>query len=326
MVALGDPTAALNTFLDALTALQECQYTNKLLPTLHHVAEAYCVLGETEKSREISNTISLMQEALEDAMKEKGKKSKHSYRVGVASENSDSGSLFLQKADVYVNLAQDLEKNGDLEQAIELAESVFRIHQYTLGPQNPTTVRSLRNLMTLYGRAGKTVHASHYPEPIIFTSVIKSSSCPQASTRCSYTEDVTQSAYPDASIQCSVPETSCSETSAQPLCSEALRISCADSKAQEGKPLFPCLTVPPNNTTCGSSTSTTNQDVVMNSQPADDKPQLECNMKSGPPVDGPTCCTALTHSLRLFSDTASFCTLFVVFSITTVAAISFYIM
>ena len=81
MVAQGDPVAALATFLDTLTALQDCHYTNKLLPTLYHIAEAYRVLGEADKSKEISDTVSLMQEALEDAMKEKWKKSKKFGRV-----------------------------------------------------------------------------------------------------------------------------------------------------------------------------------------------------------------------------------------------------
>ena len=177
MVAQGDPRAALNTFLDTLTSLQECQYTNKLLPTLHQLAEAYRTLGEMEKAREISDTVCLMQEAMNDTLKEKWKTRKQSRRAKPVLEQTDYGSLFLQKANSYETLAQDLEQNGDVEQALEHSKSAFRIRQYVLGPHSPSTEESLRHLIALYVKEGNMVHMlPDSAEKIMFTSEIQSPS------------------------------------------------------------------------------------------------------------------------------------------------------
>ena len=332
MVAQGDPVAALTTFVDTLTALQDCHYTNKLLPTLYHIAEAYRVLGEADKSKEISDTVSLMQEALDDAMKEKWKKSKFG-RVTTLSENSDCGSLFLQKADTCESLARDSEANGNLEQALELAEHEFRIRQYTLGPQSPTTVRSLRNLIAIYKRAGKSLHFTHNTEPIIFTSVMKSS-CPQPCTP-STCEPSPPSPYfnvspslwastpysePEASTLSSNPEVSKPFSSPETLPVEP----CIQQEEEEMIPFLIGSTnssprcLPP-------TTLVTPQDVVMDS--SGDKPKLDS-------CSGSHCGSeALSYSyapppLSDSAHLASLCTLLLVFSVTAVTAfsISFYVL
>lgn len=347
MVAQGDPVAALNIFLDTLTALQECQYTNKLLPTLFQLGDAYRVLGETEKSREISDTVSLLQEALEDAMKKK-----YSSRVRTLQEQKDSGSLYLQKAEVRESIAQDLEKNGDFERALEYSESVFRIRQYTLGPRNPTTARTLSNLIALYARDGKTVHVTHCSDPIIFTSVIRStcppatqSSCTEPSTLSTpspsseYThsppsESTTLSSYTEPSTLLSTmtpssefmhslpPESttlsSCSETEASPptLHTATLPqpISCADHNVFSLDSVAPrCLQASPN-------TTIASQEVCIHSLLASgDKLQLECSSLE---------CSTAAVSHHSFSDTTnpvSYYTLLIAVSIIAVTALSFYI-
>lgn len=321
MVAQGDPTAALSIFLETLTALQLCQYTNKLLPTLFQLGDAYRVLGETEKSREISDTVSLLQEALEDAMKEKWRKSRKSSEVGALLEQKDSGSLFLQKADVCESLAQDLEKNGDFEQALEYSESVFRIRQYTLGPQNPTTVRTLSNLIAFYARTGKTVHVTHCPDPIIFTSVIRSSYPPATQSLCTEPSPLLSTLTQSSQSPCSEPSAlpSCSKT----LCSEAPTstshtaappTSCGNHNVFSLDSLTPrCLQASP---------TTTSQEVYIHSQFSSDKLQLECSTQCG--LESST--AAVSH--HSFSDTAnpvSYYTLLIAVSIIAVTALSFYI-
>ena len=174
MVAQGNPKAALEAFLETLSALQDCQYTSKLLPTLYQMAEAYGILGEVDKSMEISGTISHMQDALEETVKVK-LKGRPKRVEPLLSERGDCGSLFLQKADTFQRHACDLEKGGDFEQTLELAESAFRLQQYTLGPQHPVSVRSLRNLIATYARLGRKTNFTPCPGPIIFTSTIESS-------------------------------------------------------------------------------------------------------------------------------------------------------
>lgn len=317
MVAQGDPAAALNLFLDTLTALQECQYTIKLLPTLFQLGDAYRVLGETEKSREISDTVSLLQEVLEDAMKEKWKKSKNSRKVKALSEQSDSGSLFLQKADACESLALDSEKNGDFEQALEHSESVFRIRQYTLGPRNPTTARSLSNLIALYNRAGETVHVTHHPDPIIFTSVIRSSCPPE--NQSSYTEPSPQLLTSSTPIQTSgSTQSPCSESTTQSPCSETASTQTSHTTipppSHTDHNVLPLDSITPeclqpshySTTLCGAPS----QDVCTDSQPDGD---MECSSE----------CGSVSH--YSFSDSAnSFCTLFITFSFIAVTALSFY--
>jgi hypothetical protein len=181
MVAQGDPSAALSAFLETLTALQDCQYTNKLLPTLYQVAEAYRILGETDKSMEISDTVSIMQEALDAAMREKWRERKMLGRVGSMfqdqqQQSTDCGALFLKKAEDTIGLVRELQEKSDLEHAVESAEIAFRILQFTLGPQHPRTLQSLRDLTTLYTGPESciSVQLTHCREPIIFTAAIKS--------------------------------------------------------------------------------------------------------------------------------------------------------
>ena len=183
MVAQGDPSAALSVFLETLTALQDCQYTNKLIPTLYQVAEAYKVLGETEKSREILDTVSIMQEALDAAMREKWKERKRHGRAGSMfhhhqqqQQSTDCGALFIKKAEECLGLVGELGAKADVEHAVESAESGFRILQFTLGPQHPRTLQTLRDLTTLYTGQEHciSVQLTHCVEPIIFTATIKS--------------------------------------------------------------------------------------------------------------------------------------------------------
>jgi hypothetical protein len=329
MVAQGDPVAALSTFLDTLTALQECHYSNKLLPTLYHIAEAYRVLGEADKSREISDTISLMQEALEDAMKEKWKKSKKLGRIGALSDQGDCGSLFLQKADTCESLARDFEENGDLERALELAEHEFRIRQYTLGPQNPTTVRSLRNLTASYKRAGKAPHFTHNSEPIIFTSVIKSS-CPQSCTPTTCVETSTPSSYFEAtsSSKVSTPPSESEEASTLPSISEAPKLSSltetppVEPSVYQEEEILPFLIGNTNNSPrcLPPSTLVSPQDVLMDTSSDKDI--------SGPQCGSETFSYSFPPPISDSANLASFCTLLLVFSVTAMTAlsISFYVL
>lgn len=321
MVAQGDPVAALNIFLDTLTALQECQYTNKLLPTLFQLGDAYRVLGETEKSREISDTVSLLQEALEDAMKEK-----YSRKVGTLWEQKDSGSLYLQKAEVRESLAQDLEKNGDFERALEYSESVFRIRQYTLGPQNPTTVRTLSNLIPLYTRAGKTVHVTHFRDPIIFTSVIRSSCPPETQSSCTEpstplstptpSSESTHSPCLESTTLSSCSETSCSEAST-PTSHTAQPISCPDHN------VLSLDSATPRSLQASPNTTIANQEVCIHSLFASgDKLQLECSTKCG--LESSTAAVS-HHSLSDTANPVSYYTLLIAVSIIAVTALSFYI-
>ena len=181
MVAEGDPSAALSAFLETLTALQDCQYTNKLLPTLYQVAEAYRILGETDKSMEISDTVSTMQEVLDAATREKWRERKMLGRVGSMfqdqqQQSTDCGALFLKKAEETIGLVCELQEKSDLEHAVESAEIAFRILQFTLGPQHARTLQSLRDLTTLYTGPESciSVQLTHCREPIIFTAAIKS--------------------------------------------------------------------------------------------------------------------------------------------------------
>ena len=298
MVGQGDPRAALNTFLDTLTSLQECQYTNKLLPTLHQLAEAYRTLGEMEKAREISDTVCLMQEAMNDTLKEKWKTRKQSRRAKPVLEQTDYGSLFLQKANSCETLAQDLEQNGDIEQALEHSKSAFRIRQYVLGPHSPSTEESLRHLIALYMKEGSMVHiVPDSAEKIMFTSETQS------------------------------PCTGMSP----PLCANILE--CADNgTSQESSSVHPVSISEDNNfcTTCTTTCTTTSctttsmtsgiQEVSTESAGPDkilgDK-FLECKG------------TQLNYSLTSLGEgtnRSSIYSLLVVFGITAIAAVSFYFM
>lgn len=344
MVAQGDPNAALRIFLETLTALQECQYTNKLLPTLYQVAEAYSVLGEVEKSREISDTVSMMQEALDEVMKEKWKERKaKGKKASMLIEQVDCGNLFLKKAESYLILVRDSQDNGDKECAIELTECAFRIQQYVLGPQHPAVIRSLRNIIAYYDgtNTGRSIiHSRYHPVPIMFTSVIKSS-CTQTSSSpppfyasktisFSLSTPSTPSPCPDdlpMSLHCTSDTLYSS--------SENLDSSLQDStniKAIESVPLhstMPDSPRPPPVTTMHDSpvpppleesTITTTQDVLKQSKSrSSDKDILECITNNDT--------RSYTFPLPYFNGSAnmaSFFALILLCSLTALAAISFY--
>lgn len=167
----GDTMEALATFLDCLVALQECQYTSKLLPTLHQLASVYLAQGEIEKAEEISELCSLLQDVVTGAS-ERSTSVKKSRRTVM--EFTDYGKLFLQKAKHLEDLTRHLVKTGDVQQAIEHAQNVFRVHQYVLGLKSSTTEGSLRDLILLYTKAGYKVHCVRDSETIVFTSEILS--------------------------------------------------------------------------------------------------------------------------------------------------------
>ena len=350
MVARGDPNSALCTFLETLTALQDCQYTNRLLPTLHQVASAYGVLGEVGKSREILDTLSVMQEALDEEMREKWRerKGKRKGKVGgsLMLEQADCGNLFLKKAESCLKLASEHELNGDHSSALEMA---FRLQQYTLGPGHPTTVKSLRNLIAIYTSCPEgSIHSTLcFPGPIIFTSDIKSSSmCSQTST---------------TPPPLHVHPASCSPSATQhppPLLAwgsdtfssshEALHLFSVDSLqgcgAKKGKELTPIIystttttatTDSPMPTTAASpttgtedspncpplreaSTTTTQEDLHSHLIPAASG-QLECNGDSHHPYTFTT-----FPPFRESASLTSFLALLLFFGLTAVAAISLY--
>ena len=173
MASQNKTTEALSTFLNCLTALQECRYTSKLLPTLLKLADLYRSLGQLNKSQELLEACSVMEAVLEDAF-EKILASKKSRRSkAVAEQQCDCDQLFLQKADELESLAHDLTKIDTHHQAIEHAQNAFRIRQYVLGLQNPSTEKSLRELMHLYAQTGRSAHNLPVsPEKILFTSEI----------------------------------------------------------------------------------------------------------------------------------------------------------
>lgn len=184
MVAQGDPTSALSFFLETLTVLQDCQYANKLLPTLYQLAEIYRVVGEVEKSQEIASSVSMMQEALDKAMREKWKERKRLGRSGLMSfqrqqqedqQQTDCGALFLTKVEECCNEIDETQNNSNTDCAIQLSENVFRILQFVFGPQHPRTLQSLRALTKLYtSDTDSDLELTECLEPIIFTATIKS--------------------------------------------------------------------------------------------------------------------------------------------------------
>lgn len=299
MVARGDPRAALSTFLETLTALQECQYTNKLFPTLYQLAEMYKVLGEVEKSTEISEALSIMQEALNEATKEKKKG-----RGRGKAQQGDCGSLFLHKAAALEGLAHDLEEKGDIACALHFAESAYRIQQYTLGPRHPETVQTLTNLVAFYAKLGEVVHIANDAEPITFISVIKSSS-QQLSTQ--YTQ-CTQS-FPSHSKSQTISHSDLS--SFHWNCGISCTAEEAPSETREGCYLYSpsCL-----------QRDTTTQDVIKYSKPGCE--QKECDTDTN--GDFPTLNFESFPPSNEYTDLTSLLTFLVIFSVTAIVALSFF--
>ena len=295
MVAQGNSRAALHTFLETLTALQECQYTNKLFPTLYQVAEVYKVLGEEEKFKEISDALSIMQEALNEAVRVKKGRGRG------RGEHGDCGSLFLQKVATLERRAHDSEEKGDVTSALHLAESAFRVQQYTLGLRHPDTAQSLTNLMASYTKLGEVVHLANDADPILFTSVIKSS-CQHPSATCTQSSSSHLNSHPTSHSQSHSQTTSHSDVSWN--CEHCF--SCSAEAPSEG-----CYVDSPS--CLQGDTATTTQDVFI------EKPQLECerDMKS----DFPT----VSHEPSPPStDLTSVFTFLVIFSVTAIVALSFF--
>ena len=339
MVAQGDPNAALSAFLETLSTLQDCQYCNKLLPTLYQIAEAYRVLGETEKSREITDAVSIMQGALDEAMREKWKERKRQGRAGsVFSEQqqqlqqSDCGALFLKKAE---SILRESRERDDMERAVELAENVFRILQFTLGPDHPRTQESLGELIGLYTR-GSPLHLAHCLEPIIFTATIKSL-CSQFSEQNSNSEDSSTMTNFSLSLTLSgitlTHSTSSTSGTISDFASSLLHWSSDEdslstSSGEEASPhLHSYITqeedrvstppLPPRAQLEGTQCT---QDVVMDPEPwCGDKAQLECSVSH---------CSSgiLSHHILPLSlrETANFASVFMVFVVfgLTVAVLS----
>ena len=357
MVAQGDPNAALSAFLETLTALQDCQYTIKLLPTLYQVAEIYRVLGEVEKSREVSETVSIMQEALDAAMKEKWRERKRLRRSWSAfqdQQQTDCGALFLDKAEECLGMVHELLEKADVEGAVESAERVFRILQYTLGPQHPRTLQSLRDLATLHVADDcicVQLTSTSCVEPIVFTATIKSL-CSQfseqsignpTSTSASVTlsgitlrhssqsAPITSSIHSWGSFEDSLPSTSSQDEASSPE-------NCiTEEEEEEGERVkTPPLPLPTPGSEADTQSSPSSQDVYTASQQlVCDKTVREfhcqgsdndssCNSRNGGGFSG---FSSNLLPLSLFSrstNLASIFTLFVAFGLMAVAALSIY--
>ena len=346
MVAQGDPSSALSIFLETLTALQECQYFNKLLPTLYQIGENYGVLGEEGRAQEISSTVSVLQEILNEAVIEKwrGRKKQGRRNGSMFSESqqpTDCGALFLKKAK---DILCELRERDDKENVTYLAENAFRIVQFTLGPCHPETLESLRELMALY-TGGSVFHITHCLEPIIFTATIKSL-CTQFSE-----QNATNS---DESVMSSLSLTLSGITLTQSSPSEPMSditssllhwssddslSSLSSSSGTEGSPHHPNSTteeqkeekedyltaetplLSPHTHTPGAQLEGSHQDVVMDRELwCGDKEKLECNV--------PSCSSGLLNphifplSLCESTNLAPVFILFVVFGLTAVAVLS----
>lgn len=302
MVAQGDPSAALKTFLETLTALQECQYTNKLLPTLYQLTEVYSVLGEADKCKEISDTLSSMHEALNNAVRErkKGKRERGRGRT----EQVDCMNLFLCKANALECFARESEEKGDITCALKFAESAFRIQQYTLGPQHPVAVQSQANLSASCARCGGELRLSNDAEPIIFTSVIIESSSQQSTTK----HTSVTSSHSNAQSPCSAVRGSIEN-----------HFSPAGALSEETLTCVPgCST----DSTEGDNTTAT-QDVVSCSKTVCiDKPHLECHTDKD--KFHVSCDPFPPPSTDESTDLTSLFTFLVIFSVTAFAAFSFF--